>query len=265
MNDSEPTKHELLDRIEQLEEQQQQLVEGAVDAQGRSWTVSDFLNMGLTRRQAMTAVGAIAGGATLGTAIRKSIGIASADASTSDDDGDVGTPENRVDVFADGVDVNTISLSSAPSDYFLPWKLEGSKSADGANDINYSFESDAQTRLLVFDDVDPGTGGATGGLEMRYDNDSTISYTSYMADGTVLNKDHFVLHDNDSQTFSGHLLFHRESGGVRSNLAFRYDRNVLDYGSTPNELTLTAGTSINISGADSGFSGGAIYEYSLQY
>lgn len=103
------TVQELIERVEQLEEQQQRLVQGAVDSQGRAWSVSDFLNMGLTRRQALTAIAAIASGATLGVAIQEAVGVAEAGASTSDGDGDVGTPSNPVDVFADGVDATSVT------------------------------------------------------------------------------------------------------------------------------------------------------------
>lgn len=104
------TIQELQHRVEQLEEQQEQLVQGAIDAQGRNWSVSDFLSMGLSRRQALTAVAAIASGATIGGALREAVGVASAAASTSDSDGDVGTPSSRVDVFADAVDTDQVSF-----------------------------------------------------------------------------------------------------------------------------------------------------------
>lgn len=102
-------KSNLQKRVEQLEKKQQQLEEGAIDAQGRKWSVSDFLNMGLTRRQALSAIGAMAAGATLGTAIRESIGTASAAASDTDSDGDIGTPSDRVDIFAEGIDANSVN------------------------------------------------------------------------------------------------------------------------------------------------------------
>jgi len=109
---SNETIEELRERVEQLEEQQAELKQGAVDAQGRAWNVSDFLNMGLTRRQALQAIGVLAGGATLGTAIQQAVGVASAAPSTTDGDGDVGTPENPVDVFADGVSAGNYAIGS---------------------------------------------------------------------------------------------------------------------------------------------------------
>jgi hypothetical protein len=114
---------ELRDRVEQLEEQQAELKQGAVDAQGRAWSVSDFLNMGLTRRQALQSIGVLAGGATLGTAIQQAVGVASADPSTTDGDGDVGTPDNRVDVFADEV-------SAASLDSGLPFRYTHTEIVD---------------------------------------------------------------------------------------------------------------------------------------
>jgi hypothetical protein len=110
MTDNQSELDALRDRVAQLEEQQEKLIQGAVDAQGRNWSVSDFLNLGLSRRQALTAVAAIASGATIGGALREAVGAASAGPSTSDTDGDVGMPSNRVDLFADGVDANDLDI-----------------------------------------------------------------------------------------------------------------------------------------------------------
>lgn len=55
----------------------------------------------ISRRDLMKlGIGGAVGGALVGSA--------SADASTSDSDGDIGTPNDRIDVFADGVDSNSI-------------------------------------------------------------------------------------------------------------------------------------------------------------
>lgn len=74
----------------------------------------------MTRRAALglaTGAGAAAAGA--GGFMT---GRASADASTSDNDGDVGEPDDRVDVWADGVDANSIGvdeLFTAPAGVLL--------------------------------------------------------------------------------------------------------------------------------------------------
>lgn len=59
-----------------------------------------------TRRRFLAAVAAVGGGAFL-------TGRASAQASTSDNNGDIGTPSNRVDLFADDVDTNVIDIQGS--------------------------------------------------------------------------------------------------------------------------------------------------------
>lgn len=132
---SEPEIDELEKRVEQLEEKTTELEEGAIDAQGRKWTKSDLLNMGLTRRQAMAALGAIAGGTSIGAAIYQAIEPAAAQASTSDGDDDVGTPDNRVDVFADGVDANTLSTDEL-NNTFAETRSWGTGSASSSPDTD---------------------------------------------------------------------------------------------------------------------------------
>jgi hypothetical protein len=100
---------ELEDRVDSLSHGQARLERGAVDENGQAWTLADLLNIGLSRRQAMGALASIAGGATLATALTQAV---AADASTSDGDGDVGQPGNRVDVFADGVDATSVTTES---------------------------------------------------------------------------------------------------------------------------------------------------------
>lgn len=59
------------DRIEKLEQRVEQL-EGALsvdDDEGRTWTLSGLMSMGLSRRQALHALGLIAVGASMGSAV----------------------------------------------------------------------------------------------------------------------------------------------------------------------------------------------------
>lgn len=64
----------------------------------------------MSRRDYLQAGGLLLGGGLVGGgAGLAATGQASADASTSDGDGDVGLPGDRVDVFADGVDAATVS------------------------------------------------------------------------------------------------------------------------------------------------------------
>jgi len=64
----------------------------------------------ISRRGALALLGATGVGAGSVLGGNEIIGSAKADASTSDSDGNVGTQDDRVDVFADGVD--TISINS---------------------------------------------------------------------------------------------------------------------------------------------------------
>lgn len=59
-------------------------------------------NKSLTRREALSIAGGVLGGGVLGAA--GTVETVSADASTTDTDGNVGLPDDRVDVFAEGVD-----------------------------------------------------------------------------------------------------------------------------------------------------------------
>jgi len=66
----------------------------------------------LSRRETLKLLGALGVGVAGGGAAAQSIGIVSADASTSDSDGNVGLPGDRVDVFADGVDATIGDLAT---------------------------------------------------------------------------------------------------------------------------------------------------------
>lgn len=96
---SESTKQELRERIDELETKVEELQE-LVDDTG-----------GVTRRSALQALAALGGGSLLGAAGSEAVGNAAASPSTTDGDGDVGTPSNPVDIFADGVDIG------GPSDF----------------------------------------------------------------------------------------------------------------------------------------------------
>ncbi|QGX95933.1 hypothetical protein EI982_14640 [Haloplanus rallus] len=117
MTDNQTELDALRNRVEQIEQRQEQLAQGAVDAQGRSWTVSDFLSLGLTRRQAVQALGLIASGVALPAALTRSA------AAAPGDDGDtvLGSSSNRWDAWMDEVDVNLLSTDSVNSS--LPLKI----------------------------------------------------------------------------------------------------------------------------------------------
>lgn len=89
-------------RIEELEQQVEEL--------------QDRLPDGVNRREFGKAAGALGLGALLGGGgAATAIDSASADASTSDQYGDVGEPGDRVDVFADGVNTNSLDADELSS------------------------------------------------------------------------------------------------------------------------------------------------------
>lgn len=95
-----PKETELEQRVENLEEQNQQLAAQLARYLPDGPSRRDVLKYGATAFAA-AGIGSAATGAALG------------DASTSDSDGDVGTPSSRVDVFADGVSSTTITAASS--------------------------------------------------------------------------------------------------------------------------------------------------------
>jgi hypothetical protein len=102
---------------------------------------------GLTRRQILGIGATLAGsGALGGYAVSELVDPAQAQADTGDSDGNVGLPTDRVDVFADGVDSNSLStddLNIAGADFissgsFLPIltnQVNGSTSSSTFSDI----------------------------------------------------------------------------------------------------------------------------------
>ncbi|WP_226043504.1 hypothetical protein [Natrinema sp. DC36] len=80
-NTDETNNRSLEERVAQLEEQADQLT--VEDGDGNSVSLSGLLGLGLTRRQAIAAVGLVAYGAAIPTAIMKSIGTANAQTSSN--------------------------------------------------------------------------------------------------------------------------------------------------------------------------------------
>jgi len=109
--------------------------------------VSSLMGHGMTRRAAMLAVVGAVGGAGFMS------GRVSAAASTSDSDGDVGTPSNRVDVFADGVDTLTVDAGTVTAGDLVN---DISSDADIHASWNGLLSLYADT-LGVSDAVDPST------------------------------------------------------------------------------------------------------------
>lgn len=104
----------LRERVSQLEAEidtlthgQARLERGALDAQGRRWTLGDFMAMGLTRRQALGALGSLAMGASLGAAITGQVR-----AQPTGDEGQVGQSGNRVEVWASEIDATEVATAT---------------------------------------------------------------------------------------------------------------------------------------------------------
>jgi len=88
----------LEDRIDRIEQ-----AETATDAEGQQWSVPKLVEMGLTRRQAMLAVGTLA---VYGGSIWGAIKYATGNARAATDQ--VGTPSQPADVFADSLSAESL-------------------------------------------------------------------------------------------------------------------------------------------------------------
>lgn len=95
---------ELEARLERVTRAQAEHERTATDSQGRKWTVSDLMGMGLTRRQALGAVAAIVGGATLSSALSGQVA-----AQPTGDEGAVGQSGDRVEVWASEIDATEVA------------------------------------------------------------------------------------------------------------------------------------------------------------
>jgi len=105
MNDSKNIKARLAeveDRLERIEQ-----AETATDDDGREWSVPQVVEMGLSRRQAMLAVGSLA---VYGGSIWAAIKHATGNARAATDQ--VGTASQPVDVFGDTVTTDDVSITN---------------------------------------------------------------------------------------------------------------------------------------------------------
>ncbi len=78
----------------------------------------------------------LVGGAAGGAALAVGTGEVEAAASTSDSDGNVGLPSDRVDVFADGIDINTINGDEPVRSQSTEYQIQKDGS-DGSGIINF--------------------------------------------------------------------------------------------------------------------------------
>lgn len=145
----------------QLEPQKQQQLVDLVE-NGDIETVADAT--GMSRRQVLMAaaalgVGALGGGMTA----REFIQQAEAAASTSDSDGNVGLPGDRVDVFADGVDstsVNTDTAKTTNQTYAILTRGSNSNSTSSGTFINpYTGDSKDRRNEVSSGQLNPDQSG----------------------------------------------------------------------------------------------------------
>jgi hypothetical protein len=84
----------------------------------------------LDRRKVLAAGATVIGGAAIGGAASTQLGGASADPSTSDGDGDIGGPNDRRDVFADGLDAVDVWTDTHAQDVNALGTVSGTTSVD---------------------------------------------------------------------------------------------------------------------------------------
>jgi len=151
----------------------------------------------------------------------------------------------------------------------VAWKPDNTVEASGQSEIRYDFQNGGSTTyMLVFKDVSAGTGGGSGqDMRMRFNNDDTVSYDSFMRDGTrSTNNSYWKLHGYDTQPLTG-VLYVNAGGSisVTSELGARYNRNMMQYGCTSNELpsSISSGDFLNIFNIKNNWGSGKIEGYYL--
>jgi hypothetical protein len=97
-----------VDAIERELARRDEQPNAVIDESGRQWRFRDFLNIGLTRRQAMSVVASLAAGATLGAALSDAVV-----AQPTGDEGQVGTQANPVEVWASEIDASEAATAEA--------------------------------------------------------------------------------------------------------------------------------------------------------
>jgi len=109
-------------RVAQLEDRLAEIegIHTVKDEDGQEWSASDLMEMGLTRRQALAAIGTLA---IYGGSIWGAVRYATQDARAATDQ--VGTSSQRVDLFADAVDANSITTETVVSDYHFAGAFDG--------------------------------------------------------------------------------------------------------------------------------------------
>lgn len=173
---------ELAEKIEALEDRQRQQAQtiqelrneisevhsvSAEDEQGRSWDLQSLMDIGLTRRAAMVAIGVMLTGGTLVQAI----GTAEA-AGFNDGDGQIGDSNSRFDWYADAIDTNLVNYNGLTPDY----RLESFRTPTESSD--QSTTSTSYTQVLLYHghlklDQMPSALTLYGRLKVRVRNDTS--------------------------------------------------------------------------------------------
>jgi len=169
----EQTEHPLLS----LSSEKQQQIVDLVD-NGNIGEIAD--KGGMTRRQVLQVAVALGAGATVGGySVDQIIGEARAAADTSDSDGNVGLPSDPVDVFAEGIDansvgsasnrvtdiygdsadLNSVSIGGAEIGFVLEQVKTVSASGSGTVTLNIDFSSLSEGQYLVAVESDPNFRG----------------------------------------------------------------------------------------------------------
>jgi len=152
-----------LSRLEQLNDDE---LDALVDiAQARA-------SGAVSRRDLLKTGGALAA---LGLGGGAAVGSASADASTSDDDGNVGRPSDRYDGFFDGVDANSVSTGQ------LSYNVEDGAdiSATRSTDTEYQNTNDYTLWVIATLEHNPSSGTDTNlNAELRMSSTSGLDGTT---------------------------------------------------------------------------------------
>jgi len=175
-DDEQPSVSELVERVEALEKTQEDLKQGAIDAQGRNWSVTDFLNLGLSRRQALSAVAVISGGGTAASALIQVVSEPAAADPGDNGNTTLGSSSNRWDAWMGEIDANTLSTDALSHNQQPPSDVSSTRSFD----TEYQNTTDNQLKVIVRLRKPDGTSGQI---------DVTLDVTPSSGDYTNAEKD----------------------------------------------------------------------------
>lgn len=172
----------------------------------------------LSRRDALKALGMVGGGAATGAIGGATLTQgAKADASTTDSDGDVGQPNDRVDGFFDGVDATSVSADETQNKNYVEPQVtttEGTSYTADLSTANYhkitltgdvsvglSNVDATDTNSVVLHLVQDSTGGRTPSFvpTVVWDGGSAPSWSTSASAEDVIT----LVHDQDGSQWLG--------------------------------------------------------------